>query len=274
MNKGAVLLGVVVTGAVIAAMQSPVEKSQPINTGGAPVTTGETGPLSVGQIDRLSIPNYETWTRKQWSEFYRDYYATDGPDDAGNIVWTFWNMEANPNRFAFKNKKTFIHALASYQPQTAVSGFNITANSQPVYDTWYNSWYHSSDVWGCEQWEMWYDALYAAYGAQQAKSIWVNAWTHEHNWYVNGAGQYCGGATGLNCNFINNMRQNGIDVALMGADTFCNLISIPANVVDAGAAATKGAKDAVDTLAQLLPIGVVVATGFAIAWGVKQLKDE
>lgn len=246
-----------VAAAVLVMSREPPKKDVPLTIDIIDPVQQQQGPIQGTEIiNRQSTPNFETWTRKEWAQYYKDIYLNSSdPQTAGNQVWVAWNVSGNEIKNAFKTKDALVFALATYRNNESITGFDINANSQPVYDTWTNVWWNGIPVWECEQWRTYWDALKAAKGQLLARSIFVDAWVHPDNWSIYGSGQACG----IDCDFINYMRQNGIDIALTGAETVCNLISIPANIVSAGASVSKGVKSSADILGQMMPILTITA---------------
>lgn len=49
--------------------------------------------------------------------------------------------------------------------------YTITADSTPLFDGW-----GPDDYWSVSDWQVWYDALVAKYGAEQGSRKWLDAW--------------------------------------------------------------------------------------------------
>jgi hypothetical protein len=224
-------------------------------------------------IDRNSQPIYNEWRGDDWAQYFKDVYKNTDPQTAKNQVWQVWNDQSNPFRHHFPTQEVFIWNLAVrsagsdlVQPQIN-QVLTVTADSQPIYNTWSN-WWNGLEVWWCPQWQMWYDKNAQKYGATVAQDKFVNAWSYSDNWAwtANTAGEMCG----LDCDFVNYFRTKGIDVARFGVQTACNLVSIPTNIIDATANVAQGAKDATGVVAQIAPYAV----GAVVIWGVYRLIKQ
>jgi len=268
---------IAIAGAVGAAIffltkKDKIENSTPYTPG--PTATGTSsetqgqGPISlpgIGGIDR--IINYETWNRKNWSNYLQQIYMETSPIQASQTIWQAWQNEDNPYRSNFPTIESLIFNLSLYKEDNYIGDpFIVTADSIPIYETWTNTW-GGQPSWDCEQWQQWYNKLEDKYGAQVARDKWANAWTYEDNfgfkWRLT-AGQWCG----IDCDFINYFRLKGIDVAYTGAETTCTLVSIPYNLLDATSNVSSGivnVSEGLESTTQLLstlaPIVIVGGLG-------------
>lgn len=233
-----------------------------IDPGNTPIT-GINGPY-IGQITATSLPNYETWTRPEWSSFLKAKAETTDLETASPIIWTAWTDTRNPfvDLFPSQNALMFDLIMDQVKNKPAVIGEVLSADSVPVYGTAWNAW-SGIHYWTCDEWQLWYDLNAQKYGTQQAQIKFVDAWSHDDNQSVltwDAAGWSCG----YDCDFTNYMRTKGLDVANWGTQNTCTLVEIPSNLIDAGAAVSEGVKDTANTVSFLMPVTVIALTGIFI----------
>lgn len=202
----------------------------------------------------LEQSQYNTWNRSDWSGLYR--YMMQNALNAPELLWQNWNVAQNPNREHFKNVEALIFNLVHYrEPRAAIGSLDITADSVPVYNTWHN-WWNNIEVWDCNHWIEWYEKNSNAYGANSTKYKFVNAWSYPDNFTVGVFGDGMGYTCGRDCDFINYFRVKGIDVTVWGAQTVCNLVSIPTNLIDATASLTNTIKKTATLTETIVPFGI------------------
>jgi len=203
--------------------------------------------------------NYRTSKRSDWRNFYKLLTETESVEDGQKILWSNWINANNPNRNKFKTVEALIFNLLTYKsPNAQIGSFSITADSVPVYNTWSN-WWNGIEVWECPQWIEWFEKNNVKYGANSTKYKFVNAWSYADNFSIGVWGDGMGYTCGRDCDFINYFRVKGIDVTVWGAQTVCNLVSIPTNLIDATANLTQTISNTTNVTKNVLPLAVGLA---------------
>lgn len=219
------------------------------------------GGTAVETITALSQPDFENWQRPQWAAYLLVTTDVTDLETASQDLWTKWDDPRNPFVEMFPSLNSFIFNLVTYVTASRV-GEIITADSVPIYGTASNAW-NSIHYWTCDEWRQWYDLNAQKNGTAQARAKFVDAWNHDDNQSIltwDAAGWSCG----YDCDFVNYMRSKGLDVANFGTENTCTLISIPSNLIDAGAATSQGVKNTANTISFLLPATAVALTGIFI----------
>lgn len=202
----------------------------------------------------LEQAQYNRWNRSDWSNFY--HYLTENTPNQNEILWQLWDVEQNPNRTYFKSVESLIFNLVHYKPNApAIGSFTITADSVPIYNTWSN-WWNNIAAWECNHWIEWFEKNQIKYGAAATKQKFVNAWSYPDNFSIGLWGDGAGYICGRDCDFINYFRVKGIDVTVWGAQTVCNLVSIPTNLIDATASLSNTVKKTANVVETLVPISI------------------
>lgn len=220
------------------------DQSIPVPDGGTAVSGFEIG----------ARPNYQEWIKKDWLAYYK-YLVSTNQSTANAILWAKWNDFDNPYRSKFASWEFLAISLLQNNDQI---GALITADSSPVYDTWSN-WWNNITPWDCGVWRIWFDMNNQKSGAVSARAKFADAWNYTDNWggYGNfGMGDKCG----IDCDFINYFRLKGLDVATFGATSICTLVSIPTNLLDASANASK----AIKTASTVIPLAATAAIIYVI----------
>ena len=238
----------------------------PAATGGPTIIDPPGGGLTitgtnVETITATSQPDFENWQRPQWSAYLMAKINASDLETASPILWNQWNDSRNPQAAMFPSLNSFIFNLITYQVANNI-GEIITADSVPVYGTLTN-WWNGLQYWNCTQWREWFELNLQVYGTSQARAKFIDAWSHgdNHSWWSDEpAGILCG----YDCDFINYFRSKGLDVARVGAQNTCTLITIPTNLIDATAAVGEGVKNTANTISFLLPVTIVTITGLYI----------
>lgn len=206
--------------------------------------------------------NYRTWKRKDWALYYR--YLWENYQDAPARLWTAWTNPSNVISNKFTSVQALIFNLVTYKDTNAIGTLTIDADSLPVYNTWSN-WWNSVEAWECADWQTWFQKNGIKYGSGWAQQKFVNAWSNADNFSIGVWGDGMGYTCGRDCDFINYFRVKGIDVTVWGAQTVCNLVSIPSNLIDATASITRSVKHTADVTAALLPLAAGAAILFFIS---------
>jgi hypothetical protein len=199
--------------------------------------------------------------------YYR--YLWENYTDAPARLWAAWNNPSNESSEKFTSVQALIFNLVTYKDKNAIGTLTIDADSVPIYYTWYN-WFNSVEVWECADWQQWYQKNLTKYGSGWAQQKFVDAWRSSDNFSIGFWGDGMGWTCGRDCDFINYFRVKGIDVTVWGAQTVCNLVSIPYNLIDATASITRGAKHTADVTATLLPL----AAGAAIIYFISRQSKK
>ena len=97
----------------------------------------------------------------------------------------------------------------------------ITASSQPDYDSW-----GPDSYWKCSDWLFWHKKLKQAYGQQQANEIWIRAWDKQ------GPFDYALNACRYNNDFVRYFLNEGIDVRSFFSALYTNLTDVAVNSTD------------------------------------------
>ena len=214
-----------------------------------------------GPITALSIPNFETWTRPEWAAYFLALYDANGIGPATQTVWSEWQNSNNEAEYMFPTSDSFAFNLITYTMASNI-GIIITADSIPVYGTMSN-WWNSIHYWNCTEWRQWFDLNLQKFGTDQARARFIDAWSHNDNNSPLGF-ESMGIMCGYDCDFINYMRTKGLDVANFGAENTCTLVSIPTNLIDAGAAVSEGVKNTANTVSFLAPLAVTALVGIFV----------
>jgi hypothetical protein len=241
------------------------------------VVGGPQGILGIDdqEINENSQPDYDNWIRKDWALYFRAIYALVDPNDAMNFVWEKWLDHTNPLLLEmFPVRNALILSLVGPSSSAPVIGDNapfiITADSTPIYETTSNLW-NGIYSWDCEHWKMWYNKMKDAYGVSTAVDRFVNAWNYADNWgwTINlTAGQWCG----IDCDFINYFRTQGIDVAVTGSSNFCTLVDVTTDLIDATKHTSEGIKKTASLASTWLPIAIVGGVVYVIGRNVQKVS--
>jgi hypothetical protein len=183
-------------------------------------------------VNRNSIPNYSTWRGKQWAEYFKDVLINSDVDTASTLVWQKWSNGENPFRDRFPSLEAFILNLAlrsagSDNLPSINQVITVTADSQPIYNTWSN-WWNNVEYWECPQWVMWYDKNALAYGSSAANDKFQNAWTYSDNW------------------------------AWTSQTAGDNLVSVPSNLINAASQLTEGVVTTSNLAKTVLPPIIII----------------
>lgn len=275
MNK-VLILGGLAAATVYALSQDKEDYTVPPPPPPPPPTTGTTATQTlstlngIGRVDNPGTPQ-ASWSRPEWSKWYRAQLAID-PQNANSLLWSEWNNSANEKvKDKFPAVEMLGLSLINWLPLDgpAVEGFNITAHSTPVYDTWSN-WWNNVDHWELNHWVLWFDELQAAFGQALAINKWLDAWSYVDNWSSNSVGNY----GSIDCDFIDQMMQRGIDIAATGAMTVCAFTNIPYNLVSAGESLSSGVKDTANAISTVAPILVWGGAGLLAYSAYKKIQED
>lgn len=214
--------------------------------------------VPVEDITATSQPNFETWQRPQWTAYFMDNYTANGLEQASQTTWTNWSNASNENKDRFPTLESFIFNLTAYKMASNI-GEIITADSAPIYGTWSN-WWNNIHYWNCTEWMQWYDLNAQKYGTAKAQAKFVDGFSHNDN-NSSLAFDPMGYTCGYDCDFTNYMRTKGIDVSNFGTQNTCTLVSIPTNLIDAGAATSEAVKTTAQTLNYVGPVFVAGLAG-------------
>ena len=143
---------------------------------------------------------------------------------------------------------------------------NITAESIPNLDDW-----GYDDYWSCQQWMQWHKLMVNAWGREKANYRFVFFWD-----------QQTMGAAGYDCRSFNSefrryaQEQGFYDALFSGIGVLAKpigwSIDTAGNILDAAGNVVSGAGNVAKVLKYLLPILVILAVFFVVAYGYKQLK--
>ena len=143
--------------------------------------------------------------------------------------------------------------------------FQITADSQPIYDGW--GW---DDHWSCEDWIRWHQCLRTKYGLQQANYIFIDAF-HKAETFADSYN-----CRSFNSGFREYARQNGFFDALFSgigiiAQPLGWITDTTSNIGEVISTSTGAAADIAKLLRALMPALIVIALIMLVVYSKKQL---
>lgn len=212
---------------------------------------------------------WNTWRGKEWSSWFLDFSKNyENTYDAFQDAFDVWRNPLNPKRNFFLDVKQFVLGLAIAQsiktelPRNVVGQFNITYNSTPVYDTWYNWWY-GVPAWSCSEWKQWYFEMKNFYGEADARQRWNSAAQNSENDVFGGEFHGCLS----DCDFYKFQIQNNLwrpSLPLTGIITWttCDVGQVVTNATNTVVNASQGIANTAKVASYLLPVLAVVGTYF------------
>ncbi len=241
-------------------------KAQSIEQNATQTTAAATLPTkTIGNVE-----NYSSMKISEWSDIYKNQYINSDPETAANYVWNLWINERNPHRGQIRNKEQLIFELATYYKKKKIGNTNtLLYSDEPIYQTWYN-WFYNVPSWDCDQWKLWYQLNKQKKGQATAKNKFITAWNNPDNfsYTFSSAGNECG----IDCDFVEFFRVEGIDVSYTGVETICNLSSLPSNVITAVNTTAQTANNTISTVGAVLPFLIIGGSAFFIYNQTKQIK--
>ena len=216
---------------------------------------------------------YRDYKGKDWQQLYAEYKQNNSIADAINLAWQDWSHPENEFFKYYPTIELFLLMLEKNVDSINNVFQDIQWNSIPVYGTWNNYWWYYDDIWQCEEWQRWWIALLGYYGREEATNRWVYAYQrYYYETYFDDVANKIPSGCSWNCDFINYFRTQGIDVAMLGAETTCNLIDIVSNTVNVVENVTSGVAKTSSVWSDLLPIVSVVGGGLLIYNQIKKNK--
>jgi hypothetical protein len=231
---------------------------EPIDPTDLPETTQQqTEPTGGGTFmngfkEDFEKPIPAEWRAKDWYA-YINFLSASGMDKVAAIdfAWNQFNIPTNPILEYIPNKLAFIVRVGQgeriepmYKVEVAgISGFVINWDSQPIYDTFDNSW-SGVEAWSCQDWITWHTKLEQHYNnTQLANQAWLSAWQASDNqcWFLGQIGcpdtSYCR----YDCeNFVEYLASKGIDIGNLISNVSCDLSNVVLNLTSGTVQLSKG----------------------------------
>ena len=126
----------------------------------------------------------------------------------------------------------------------------ITADSEPDYDSW-----GPDSYWSCSEWVAWHKALVKKYGRVEANAKWKLAWDKQDPF------EHGISTCRYDSQVVQYLLSQGIDIRSFASAILLPLFETAANVADTTIDASKGIDGTIKVLRGLLPLAVIGLVG-------------